>query len=239
MPIGKLYLYNTDPAPPPTAPGTSPSLWSSYAFHTSELEDNSITPSTIITLFAHNDSSRFTSPINNNFLCFHHFRLQIDEGANRSVTNNRDCLHTYWSIVPYRISGIGDVIIYTEKAFSTCFATTVPSYSSQCSFLLMPLKLSSHLRIQCSPIQILLIVGGRWPTAKLVWAICASTNQMKLLLLLFHWLCLIICGTCSQILPPPCIWQILDLPAMNVSVLSQGQPSTTYSTIDYATLVNL
>ena len=115
MPIGKLYLYNTDPAPPPTAPGTSPSLWSSYAFHTSELEDNSITPSTIITLFAHNDSSRFTSPINNNFLCFHHFRLQIDEGANRSVTNNRDCLHTYWGIVPYCIGGIGDVIICTEK----------------------------------------------------------------------------------------------------------------------------
>ena len=45
----------------------------------------------------------------------HQFHLQIDGGANRSITNNRDRLHTYWDIEPYKIGGIGKCIVYTGK----------------------------------------------------------------------------------------------------------------------------
>ena len=109
------YVSDFDSSPPPIAPDTSHLLWSSHMFTTSELEDNSITPATILTLLTEDDSSWFTPPIYNKFARLHHFRLQIDGGANRSVTKNRDCLHTYWDIASYRIGGIDDGIICTGK----------------------------------------------------------------------------------------------------------------------------
>ena len=52
-----------------------------------------MSPQTILKLMALDDASRFTTPITRSFIAKHHFLLQIDGGANRSVTNNCDCLH--------------------------------------------------------------------------------------------------------------------------------------------------
>ena len=115
MPPGTPYIDDLLPDPPLHVPNTDHLMWTSYIFPTSDLFDNSITPATILTLLANDDSSRFTSPITDKFLALHHFRLQVDGGANRSVTNNRDCLHTYWDIKPYTIGGIGSGIVCTGK----------------------------------------------------------------------------------------------------------------------------
>ena len=115
MPPGTPYIDDLLPDPPPLVTNTNHLLCTSYIFPTSKLLDNSITPATILTLLTNDDSSRFTSPITNKFLALHHFRLQVDSGANRSVTNNYDCLHTYWDIKPYTIGGIGSGIVCTEK----------------------------------------------------------------------------------------------------------------------------
>ena len=44
------------------------------------------------------------------------FCLNVDGGANRSVTNNTDHLHISWDISPYTISGIGDIITCRKKS---------------------------------------------------------------------------------------------------------------------------
>ena len=64
-------------------------------FPTSDLELHSYTPATILALLTLDDNTRFDTPINKKFLDLHHFRLQVDNGANRPVTNNWDYLHTY------------------------------------------------------------------------------------------------------------------------------------------------
>ena len=73
------------------------------------------TPATILTLLAADDSTRFTHAITPELLRQQHFRLQVDGGSNRSVTNNRDYLHTSWDLTPYSIGGIGSGITCTAK----------------------------------------------------------------------------------------------------------------------------
>ena len=144
-------------------PDTSHHLWDTHMFPTSDLELHSYTPATILALLALDDNTRFTTPINKQFLALHHFCLQIDGGANRSVTNNRDCLHTYWDITPYRIGGIGDGIICTGKGIFhvICKVGSVISIT-------MFYSVDATQPTQCSPTNSPMIVGGKFPTAPLV-----------------------------------------------------------------------
>ena len=74
IPKGTLYLsYNS--TPPHIPLDKSHLLWISHIFPTSELEDNSISPATILKLLDLGDATRFTSPITANFLYLRHFQL--------------------------------------------------------------------------------------------------------------------------------------------------------------------
>ena len=115
MPAGTPYTSNQHHPSPPIVTNTSHLFWKSYIFPTEELAENSILPSTIFTLLANDNAIRFTTPIDSTFARLHHFRLQINGGDNRLVTNNRDCLNTYWDIAPYKIDGIGNGIVCTGK----------------------------------------------------------------------------------------------------------------------------
>ena len=96
IPVGKSFTSNTDKPPPAHIPDISHILWTLRIIPTSGLQDFSISPSTIITLLAKDDSSRLSILLTNKFLGLHHFWLQIDMGvgANPYVTSNRECLHT-------------------------------------------------------------------------------------------------------------------------------------------------
>ena len=76
---------------------------------------HSISPATILTLIAEDNTSRFSTPITRRLLKKQQFCLQADDGVNRSVTNNRDMLHVSWDIVEFIIGGIGDGIKCTAK----------------------------------------------------------------------------------------------------------------------------
>ena len=89
--------------------------WDTYVFLSSELAMHIYIPSTILTILAKHDSTQFTRAVTPDLLRQQHFRLQVNGGANRSVTNNRDYLHTSWDITPYKISGIGSGIACTAK----------------------------------------------------------------------------------------------------------------------------
>ena len=84
-------------------------------FPSRELEERSMSSATILQLLAQHDSTTFTSPLSYATLRKHGFRLNVDGGANRSVTNNLDYLHTSWDITPYSIGGIGKGITCTKK----------------------------------------------------------------------------------------------------------------------------
>ena len=84
-------------------------------FPSHELEDRSISPSTILQLLAKHDATNFNKKVTRRSALLHHFRLNVDGGANRSVTNNLDVMHTSWDIAPYRIGGIGSGITCTKK----------------------------------------------------------------------------------------------------------------------------
>ena len=94
---------------------TSHLLWDTFMFPSSELDDKSISPATILQLLAKHDATTFTTPISHSSIRQQAFRLNVDGGANRSVTNNLDYMHTSWDIDPYRIGGIGDGIVCTKK----------------------------------------------------------------------------------------------------------------------------
>ena len=113
-------------------------------FLSSELDNRSFSPTAIIRTVTIHDQDRFTTPITKQFLQSHLFRLQIDSGANHSVTNYRDCLHRSWDINPYIIGGIGDSITCTAKKI-TSFALTAPSFQSPCFSQRRILKLSYPL----------------------------------------------------------------------------------------------
>ena len=110
-----ICLDEGNPQPTTTSPDTSHLLWDSPMFPTSELAERSISPSTILALLATDDSTNFTVPVTQAELGTTNFRLQVDGGANRSVTNNIDYLTTSWEIAPYRIGGIGAGITCTAK----------------------------------------------------------------------------------------------------------------------------
>ena len=101
--------------PDPNRKDVSYFLWDTHMFPIEELENSRISPSTILKLLATEDATRFTTPLDKKFAQLNHFRLQIDGAADCSVTNKKDCLHTYWDMIPYKISGIGDSIICTGK----------------------------------------------------------------------------------------------------------------------------
>jgi len=90
-------------------------LWDTFMFPASELEERSISPATILKLLAQHNSTTFTSPLLYAIIRKHCFRLNVDGGANRLVTNNLDYMHTSWDINPYTIGGIGDGITCTKK----------------------------------------------------------------------------------------------------------------------------
>ena len=75
-------------------------LWNTFMFPTSKLTLHTYTPATILTLLAQHDLTRFTCTVTQELLHQQHFRLQVDDGANRSVANNIDYLHTSWDISP-------------------------------------------------------------------------------------------------------------------------------------------
>ena len=63
-------------------------------FPTPEQDERSISSATILQLLAKHDAITFTTPLSPSFAKIHHFRLNIDGSANRSVTNNLDYMHT-------------------------------------------------------------------------------------------------------------------------------------------------
>ena len=77
---------------------TSHLLWDTFMFPSSELDDRSISPATILQLLAKHDATTFTTPISHSSIRKQAFRLNVDGGANRSVTNNLDYMHTSWDI---------------------------------------------------------------------------------------------------------------------------------------------
>lgn len=90
-------------------------LWNTFVFPSEELELHSISPAIILTLIVHAEATHFSTPITLTLLRNQIFRLQVDGGANHSVTNNRDTLHVLWDISPYYIGGIGIWIRCTAK----------------------------------------------------------------------------------------------------------------------------
>ena len=66
-------------------------------------------------MLAQEDALHFSCKITKKVLVQKLFCLQIDDGINRSVTNNRYCLHIAWNVSPYIIGGIGTIIICTAK----------------------------------------------------------------------------------------------------------------------------
>ena len=113
--IGVPFISNEDEFLAPHPANYDHLLWDTYMFPTTELEERSLSPTSIIRTLAMHDATRFTTPITKQFLQSHFFKVQVDGGANRSVTNCRDCLHTSWDITPYKIGGIGDGITCTAK----------------------------------------------------------------------------------------------------------------------------
>ena len=55
------------------------------------------------------------SPINETTFKSQTFKLQVDSGENKPVTNNRDMLHASREIAFYKIDGIRDRIVCTSK----------------------------------------------------------------------------------------------------------------------------
>ena len=81
IPVGKSFTSNTDKPLPAHIPDMSHIFWTSHIFPTSEIQDFSISQSTIINLLAKDDSSRLSILLTNKLLGLHHFRLQIDRGG--------------------------------------------------------------------------------------------------------------------------------------------------------------
>ena len=164
--IGDSYY---SPDLPTTNATTDDSIvdWDTLMFPLSDLHLHTYSPATILTLLARHDSTRFTRAVTPELLRQQHFRLQVDGGANRSVTNNRDYLHTSWDITPYQIGGIGSGIQCTAKGIFTLSARTAPSSPSRCSTLRMPQRRLYLLPTLYSPTRISLIAGGRYLIAKL------------------------------------------------------------------------
>ena len=98
-----------------TTTDTSHLLWDSPIFPTLELEERSISSSTILNLLASDDKTRFTHHMKTAQLVMAKFRLQVDGGTNRLVANNMDYFTTSWQIEPYQIGGIGAGITCTAK----------------------------------------------------------------------------------------------------------------------------
>jgi len=86
--VGITYTeLQTDTKPPQT--DLSHLLRDTSMFPTSELEEWSISPATILTMLAQEDALHFSCKITKKLLVQQLFCLQIDGGTNRSVTNNR------------------------------------------------------------------------------------------------------------------------------------------------------
>ena len=113
--VGVPFISTEHDPPPTLLPDYDHLLWDTHMFPSSELNERSISPTSIIRTLAMHDATKFRQPITKQFLKTHHFRLQADGGANRSVTNCRDCMHTSWDITPYKIGGIGGGITCTAK----------------------------------------------------------------------------------------------------------------------------
>ena len=158
---------------------TSHLLWDTFMFPSSELDDRSISPATILQLLAKHDATTFTTPISHSSIRKQAFRLNVDGGANRSVTNNLDYLHTSWDIDPYRIGGIGDGIVCTKRGYSTLFATTDRSSQSLYFTPRKRLRRSSHPLTLCFAMPISMIAGGKYQIVFKVRANSASTRPMR------------------------------------------------------------
>ena len=115
MPTGTPFISNINAEKTSIPLDIFHLLWRSYIFPSFNLINNTITPSIILTLLANNDTSRFNTPINKNFISLHYFQIQLDRGVNHSVTNSRDYIHTYWDINSYSIDSIEEGIFCTEK----------------------------------------------------------------------------------------------------------------------------
>ena len=96
MAIGHFVICTEEEAHPTpyTTPDTSHLLWESPMFPTSDLEERSISPTTILTILASDNKNMFTHPLTETQLSVSQFRLQADGGANMSVTTNMDYLAT-------------------------------------------------------------------------------------------------------------------------------------------------
>ena len=102
-PVGVAFqAFDTCPVDDIDPPDNSHYFWDTHMFPSHELEDRSISPSTILQLLAKHDATHFTKKVTRRSALLHHFRLNVDGGANRSVTNNLDVMHTSWdSSIPY------------------------------------------------------------------------------------------------------------------------------------------
>ena len=86
-------------------------LWDTHMLPASELDERSLSRVAIICTLVMHDNTRVTTPITKQLLKNRFFRLQVDGGANRSVTNCCDCMHISWYIILHNIGLIGDGII--------------------------------------------------------------------------------------------------------------------------------
>ena len=115
MPVGTTRSEDTHPPPYEAVNENSHLLWDTFMFPSEDVALHSVSPATIITLLAEDDTSRFSTPITPHLLAQSTCRLQAHGGANWLVTNNMDMLHVSWDIKDYLISGIGDGIRCTAK----------------------------------------------------------------------------------------------------------------------------
>ena len=87
-PVGITFPTHEYSAPTNIPPNNSYCLWDTHMFPSHELANRSISPSTILQLLEKRDASTFTTPITHTSSLYHHFRLNVDGGANRSITKN-------------------------------------------------------------------------------------------------------------------------------------------------------
>jgi len=108
------FTTNSSYPKPFNPPDISHLLCDTFMILTEELQERFITPATILKFLALHDKNHFTTNITS--ATAHHFWLNVDGGANWSVTNNLDYLHTSWDISPYTIGSIGAGITCTKKS---------------------------------------------------------------------------------------------------------------------------
>ena len=94
LPKGALWATRENERHPPYPPDNFCQMWDIFLFLSNNLDKQTISPATILAVLTKDKKAKCTLPTTSKFLNNSYFKLQVDGGANRPVTNNRNYLNT-------------------------------------------------------------------------------------------------------------------------------------------------